>query len=186
MYQGGILEDDRDLSYHPQSMLRVNQAGEYGAVRIYSGQMAVLKGKKETTQTLKHMLDQEKEHLEAFNRLMIEHNVAPTVFTPLWHVGGYAMGAISALISEKAAHACTIAVEEVIDAHYQSQVDVLSTKSDPKASEFKAFFQKCQAEEVEHKHIAEENGGREAPLYPVLTAVIKGASTLAIWLSKRV
>ncbi|MBX9696991.1 MAG: demethoxyubiquinone hydroxylase family protein [Alphaproteobacteria bacterium] len=174
-------------------MLRVNQAGEYGAVRIYQGQMTILKGK-ETTKTLQHMLDQEKQHLAGFNAFLIEHNVAPTLFTPLWHVGGYAMGAISAMISEKAAHACTIAVEEVIDAHYQSQIDQLEAMdgpisnpiNDPMVSEFKDFFQKCQAEEIEHKKIAENNGGRDAPLYPVLTAAVKAVSTFAIWLSKKI
>lgn len=176
-----------------QSMLRVNQAGEYGAVRIYQGQMAILKGEG-ATKTLQHMLDQEKEHLAGFNALLIEHNVAPTLFTPLWHVGGYAMGAISAMISEKAAHACTIAVEEVIDAHYQNQIDQLNAmegslsdfNNDKMVADFKNFFEKCQAEEIEHKKIAEDNGGRNAPLYPILTAVIKGISTAAIWASKRV
>ncbi len=166
-------------------MLRVNQAGEYGAVRIYLGQMAALQNNPKALKTLEHMLEQEKEHLEAFNKLIIDYDVPPTLLTPLWHVGGYLMGVTSALLGEKAAHACTIAVEEVIEEHYQSQVDALSASTHPRDVQFKALFQKCQQEESEHKHIAIDQGGESAPFYPILTNLIKNATRLAIFLSKK-
>ncbi len=173
------------LSHTLQSMLRVNQAGEYGAIRIYQGQMAVLGHKPKIKKTLQHMLDQETEHLAAFNHLMVEHAIPPTLFTPLWHIGGYMMGAASALLGEKAAYACTIAVEEVIEEHYQSQLDALNHSHELEAGKFKELLQKCQAEEIEHKQISIDHGGHGAPFYPLLTRVIKGVSRLAITLSKK-
>lgn len=169
------------------SMLRVNQAGEYGAVRIYKAQIDVFEKKTADPRTLEitsQMLKQEEEHLDAFNTLMIQHGVRPTLLTPLWHVAGYAMGAFTALISEKAAHACTIAVEEVIDEHYRSQIEELEKTNDPEAEKLHALFQRCQQDELHHKEIAENEGGRDA--YPLLSGAIKIVSRLAIEISKRV
>jgi ubiquinone biosynthesis monooxygenase Coq7 len=97
-------------------MLRVDHAGEYGAVRIYQGQLAVLgnrAAKKQTADIIRHMEEQEQEHLKTFNDIVASRGVRPTALTPLWHVAGYALGAATALMGEKAAMACTAAVEEV-------------------------------------------------------------------------
>lgn len=162
-------------------ILRVNQAGEYGAKRIYQGQLAVLSGTPDAP-TIQHMAEQEEAHLQTFNRLLIEHNVRPTILQPLWHIGGFMMGAVSALMGAKAAHACTIAVEEVIEGHYQRQLDELAGTS-PHLEEIIAQF---QAEEIEHKAIAEQEGGRQAVAYPLLSSLIKGITQSAIWLSTRI
>ncbi|MYJ72909.1 MAG: demethoxyubiquinone hydroxylase family protein, partial [Rhodospirillaceae bacterium] len=102
------------------SMIRVNQAGEYGAARIYAGQLAVL-GDGEDGPVLREMAEQEQKHLDTFNRMIAERQVRPTVMTPVWHVAGFALGAATALMGREAAMACTVAVEEVIDEHYADQ-----------------------------------------------------------------
>lgn len=163
------------------SMLRVNLAGEYGAKRIYEGQLAVLK-KSPSAPLIEHMRDQELKHLNAFKALVVENRVRPTLLQPLWHVAGYALGAATALLGERTAMACTTAVEEVIDQHYEKQLTLLGDKN-PELSE---LIYKCQQEELEHRDLALEQGAREAPAYAFLTATIKTASRLAIWLSERV
>lgn len=174
------------LSKDQKAMIRVNQAGEYGAARIYSGQLAVL-GNTDAGPVLQEMKDQEAQHLKDFNKLAIEHGVQPTVFQPFWHIAGYALGAATALMGEKAAHACTIAVEETIEEHYQDQLDRLQhPEGEPEAQEeLRQTVHKCYLEEIEHKHTAEDHGGREAPGYELLTSAVKKASKLAIWLSTR-
>lgn len=162
-------------------ILRVNQAGEYGAKRIYQGQLAVLQNDS-VAPTIQHMAEQEEVHLQTFNRLIVENNVRPTLLQPLWHVGGFLMGAVSALLGPKAAHACTIAVEDVIEDHYQRQLNELAG-SNPDLETIIAQF---QAEEMEHKAIAEEEGGREAVGYPLLYSIIKSITKSAIWVSTRV
>ncbi len=162
-------------------ILRVNQAGEYGAKRIYQGQLAVLKGTP-IAPTLEHMAQQEEVHLQTFNRLIVEHNVRPTLLQPLWHVGGFVMGAVCGLLGAKAAHACTIAVEEVIEEHYQGQLDELAGKN----PDLEKIISDFQAEEVEHKALAEQEGGREAVAYPLLSLVIKTITKSAIRLSTKI
>ena len=162
------------------AMIRVNQAGEYGATRIYAGQLSVLKDKP-IAATLMHMAEQEYQHLQVFNQLAVARNVRPTIFQPLWSVGGFALGAVTALMGEKAAHACTIAVEEVIADHYQSQLAQLGQSE----SELKSIIQTCHDEEVEHLHKAEAEGGRQAPLYEGISTAVKAISKAAIWLSSR-
>lgn len=161
------------------SMIRVNHAGEYGALRIYAGQLAILKDLP-VLSTLQHMYEQEQEHFDAFNKMMITNRVRPTVLSPLWHVGGYALGAITAMMGEKAAMACTVAVEEVIEQHYQDQEEAL------KDGDLKSLIQKCRAEELEHRDIGLEHQAEEAPFYPLLKAVIKGTVRVAITLSKKI
>lgn len=163
------------------AMLRVNLAGEYGAKRIYEGQLAVLKNSS-VAPVLEHMKDQEAEHLKAFEKLVVHNHVRPTILQPLWHVAGYALGASTALFGEKVAMACTVAVEEVIDQHYENQLDKLGGNN-PELSE---LITKFQQEELEHRDIAIEQGAYEAPAYPVLSEAIKTASRLAIWLSERI
>ncbi|MEX0300400.1 MAG: demethoxyubiquinone hydroxylase family protein [Kordiimonas sp.] len=163
-------------------MIRVDHAGEYGAVRIYAGQRAIMGESHPKAALLKHMYEQEEVHLDRFNKFITNRGVRPTLLTPFWHVAGFALGAGTALMGEKAAMACTQAVEEVIDDHYQEQLDKLDG-ADPELEDNIKLF---QAEEVEHKRIAEENGAEEAVGYPVLSGLIKTGCKAAIWLSKRV
>lgn len=169
------------LSKEVEAMIRVDQAGEFGATQIYAGQLSVLKGSA-IAPTLQHMADQEAVHLKTFNDLCVAHGVQPTILSPLWHVGGFMMGAVTAFIGEKAAHACTIAVEEVIADHYQNQLDRLGNTQ----PELSAIIRKFRDEELEHKDHAEHEGGREAPAYQAITSVIKRITKTAIWLSERI
>lgn len=163
-------------------MIRVNQAGEYGAKRIYAGQLAMLHGKA-SEETVRHMAEQEQKHLDYFNEAVRAQHVRPTIFQPLWHVGGWMLGAVSAALGEKAAMACTVAVESVIDAHYARQSEWLEKNSI--APELKAQIDQFRAEEMEHHDTALEYGAQESPVYPLLTAVIRTKTKLAIWLSER-
>jgi ubiquinone biosynthesis monooxygenase Coq7 len=161
-------------------MIRVDQAGEYGAARIYAGQLAVL-GRTRAAPTLRRMAEQEQRHLDEFNRLMIERRVRPTLLQPLWHVAGFALGAATAMLGEKAAMACTVAVEETIDAHYRRQAERLGDDE----LKLKDTIEEFREDELEHRTTALEHGAKEAPGYTPLTAAIKGASRIAIWLSER-
>jgi ubiquinone biosynthesis monooxygenase Coq7 len=176
----GPWPGDPDANERLARMIRVDQAGEYGAVRIYAGQMAVL-GRAKSAPAIRHMAEQEKRHLEKFNALMAQRRVRPTVFQPIWHVAGFAMGAATALLGEKAAMACTVAVEEVIDEHYRRQAEALGA-SEPAVT---ALIEEARADEVAHRDSALEHGARETPGYEPLTAAVKSASRLAIWLSER-
>lgn len=162
-------------------MLRVNQAGEYGAQRIYEGQLAVL-GKGPKAEVLHHMAEQEREHLATFNRLVVERKVRPTVLSPLWHFAGFALGAGTALMGERAAMACTVAVEEVIDAHYRDQAEALGD-DEPELVE---IIERFRAEELEHRDIGLDHEAERAPAYRLLTAAIKAGARGAIWASERV
>ena len=162
-------------------MIRVDQAGEYGARRIYEGQLAVL-GASSSAPTLRHMHKQELRHLKTFEALMVERRVRPTLLQPLWHLAGFALGAGTALMGEKAAMACTVAVEEVIDEHYAKQADQLGDDESDLRETIEAF----RAEELEHRDTALEHGAEQTPGYEALSAAVKAGSRLAIWLSERV
>jgi ubiquinone biosynthesis monooxygenase Coq7 len=176
------LPGDKPLSADVERMIRVDHAGEFGAVRIYAGQRAILGDKHKKAGLLKHMHEQEKEHLATFDKLIAEKGVRPTLMAPFWHLAGFALGAGTALMGEKAAMACTQAVETVIDDHYQEQLD----KLDGEEPELEAVIEKFQAEEVEHKRIAEEHGANEAVGHPILSGLIMAGCKAAIWISKRV
>jgi len=165
-----------------ESMLRVDQAGEYGATRIYAGQLAVLRANSPDAKLIARMAAQEQQHLNRFNALMAERRVRPTALQPVWNVAGFALGAVTALMSEKAALACTDAVETVIDRHYGEQLDQLGDQ-DPELSADIAEF---RADELEHRDTAREAGAAEAPGYPLLTAAIRAGCRVAIELSKRI
>lgn len=166
------------------SMIRVDHAGEFGAVRIYAGQLAVFGSDHEIAPTIRHMAEQEDEHLETFNRMMSERNVRPTVLSPVWHVAGFALGAATALMGKRAAMACTAAVEEVIDEHYQSQLELLDHwKVEP---ELNATVKAFQADELAHRDTAINHGAEQAPGYELLSGSIKASCRAAIWLSKRI
>jgi len=164
------------------SMLRVNQAGEYGATRIYAGQLAVLRPNCPEAKLIARMAAQEQRHLKRFNALMAERRGRPTALQPFWDVAGFALGAATALMSEKAALACTDAVETVIDKHYGRQLDQLGEEDPELASDIAQF----RAEEVEHRDTARDAGAASAPGYPILTAAIRAGCRVAIELSKRI
>lgn len=174
------LPGDLPLKEKVKRMIRVNHAGEYGAKRIYAGQLAVL-GKSAVAPTLVHMAEQEQEHLDTFSKLMLKRRVRPTALMPLWHVGGYAMGAATAMMGEKAAMACTVAVESVIDEHYAAQEAALGEEE----GELKSIITKFRADEKEHHDTALSHGAEESPLYHFLTSAIVYQTKLAIWLSTR-
>ncbi len=161
-------------------LMRVNHAGEYGAVRIYQGQLAVL-GRGPHGATLRHMLAQEKVHHAYFETAIADRQARPTVLHPVWHVAGWALGAGTALLGERAAMACTVAVEETIDAHYRAQISQQADSHPALAETLEGF----RAEELDHRATALEHGAEQAVAYPVLTAAIKAGAKAAIWLSER-
>jgi ubiquinone biosynthesis monooxygenase Coq7 len=163
-------------------MLRVDHAGEFGAVRIYQGQLAVLGQGGRASAEIRRMAAAERRHLAAFEALLRERRVRPTLLHPLWSVAGYALGAATALLGSRAAMACTVAVEEVIDEHYQSQADYLA-EEDPALQQSVLAF---RADELAHRETALAQGAEETPGYEILSAAIKTGSRLAIWLSTRI
>ncbi len=165
------------------SMIRVNQAGEYGAARIYAGQLAVMGDDGPDSGAIRHMADQEQVHLDAFDRMIAERGVRPTILQPFWKVAGFALGATTAAMGPRAAMACTAAVETEIDRHYQQQLEQLESENDPELSTMIAKFRE---EELEHKETAIAAGAEETPGYPVLNAAIRLGCRLAIGLSKRI
>lgn len=162
-------------------MIRVDHAGEYGAVRIYAGQRAVLEPGP-AADAVARMAETEAEHLAAFDRLIGERGIRPTALMPLWHAAGYALGAVTGLLGARAAMACTVAVEEVIDAHYADQAARLGADE----AELRATIEKFRADEIAHRDEALDHRAREAPAYELLTGAVKAGSRLAIWLSTRI
>jgi len=164
------------------SMLRVDQAGEYGATRIYAGQLAVLGEHHPMSGEIGRMAAQERTHLRHFDDLLAARGVRPTMLQPVWAVAGHALGAATALLGPKAAMACTAAIEDEIDAHYSEQLAALGD-SDPELSESIARF---QADEREHRDIALAAGAEATPAYPILYSAIRAGCRIAIELSKRI
>ena len=166
-------------------ILRVDHAGEYAAVHIYRAQRAVFEGRagKETIAAdMEEMRGQEQVHLERFQALLKAGNVRPTVMTPVWRLAALALGAGTALISEKAAHACTEAVESVIEEHYAEQIAEVQDRDPALAAELTQF----REDELAHHDHAVEHGSRDAPAYALLSAVIKVGCRVAIKVSERV
>lgn len=168
-------------------MLRVDHAGEYGAVAIYRGQVAVLKRARRTRGTARElaaMERQEQDHLDAFDALLVERGVRPTALAPLWSAAGFALGAATALLGPRAAHACTEAVETVIEDHYGAQVEELArADAEPVLREKFAAF---RADEIAHKDAAIASGAREAAGYPLLSALIRAGCRAAIRISEKI
>ncbi len=163
------------------AMIRVDHAGEYGAVRIYQGQLAVLKHSA-AADTIRHMAEQEERHLKTFDRLVNERKVRPTALEPVWRVAGFALGAATALMGEKAAFACTAAVEEVIDEHYAGQIAALGDTD----AALKATVEDFRADEAAHRDTALEHGAEQAPGYRLLSGAIKAGCRVAIKLSEKI
>lgn len=169
-----------------QEILRVDHAGEYGAIAIYRGQLAVFErqpDRERITGQLKEMAGQEQEHLDAFDKLLNAGSVRPTALSPVWNAAGFALGAATALLGEKAAHACTEAVETVIEEHYGDQITELEAAGE---TELAARMTKFRDEEVAHKELATAEGAAEAPGYPVLSALIRFGCRAAIRISEKV
>jgi ubiquinone biosynthesis monooxygenase Coq7 len=167
------------------AMIRVDHAGEYGAVRIYQGQLAVLERRKEANRaarTIRHMAAQEQRHLEAFDAFVNARKVRPTALEPVWRIAGFALGAATAALGEKAAFACTAAVEDVIDEHYASQLAALGDDE----PELAAAVSEFRADEAAHRRTALEEGAEQAPAYRLLSGTIKAGCRLAIRLSERI
>jgi 3-demethoxyubiquinol 3-hydroxylase len=177
----GRLPGDGDAHQALARMIRVDHAGEFGAKQIYGGQIAVLKNS-DKRPLLEHMAEQELEHLSAFAAMLVERRLRPTVMHPVWRVAAFALGAGTALLGEKAAMACTVAVETVIDEHYQHQLDQLGDEEEPLKKKVVQF----QAEELEHRDIGLDHAAEQAPAYPVLLAAVKAATRFGIWLSQKI
>jgi len=171
--------DPREATH---AMIRVDQAGEYGATRIYAGQLAVMGDRSATARAIAGMAAQEARHRKFFDAMMAHRGVRPTVLQPFWHVAGYALGMVTAAIGPEAAMACTAAVETEIDRHYKQQLDELGA-SDPELSDAVAEF---RAEEVEHLDAAMAAGAERAPGYPLMSGLIRAGCRAAIALSKRI
>lgn len=163
------------------AMIRVDHAGEYGAARIYAGQLAVMGNRHPMAREIARMRAQEQRHLDVFDRLVTARRVRPTLLQPLWHVGGFALGAATALMGPKAAMACTAAVETEIDRHYAQQREALGDR-DPELS---AHIEDFQREEVEHRETALAHGAEQTPGYPLLSAGIRALCRAAITVSTR-
>ena len=163
-------------------MIRVDQAGEFGATRIYAGQLAIMGHRSPAAREIAGMALQEERHRQFFDRLIAERGVRPTLFQPFWDVAGFALGAVTAAIGPEAAMACTAAVETEIDKHYAEQLVELGT-DDPELSDAIAEF---QAEELEHRDKALASGAEDAPAYPLLSAVIRLGCRAAIATAKRI
>jgi ubiquinone biosynthesis monooxygenase Coq7 len=165
-----------------ERMIRVNQAGEFGAKRIYAGQLAVMGDRTPAARSIAHMAEQEERHLNAFDKMMAERGVRPTALHPIWNVAGFALGAVSAAIGPEAAMACTVAVETEIDRHYSEQLTEIGD-SDPELS---AMILDFQADELEHKATALAQGAERAPAYPLMSALVRISCRTAIAVSKHI
>jgi ubiquinone biosynthesis monooxygenase Coq7 len=162
-------------------MIRVDHAGEYGAARIYAGQLAVL-GRGPKGDLLRHMKAQEQVHLDTFAGLIADRRVRPTALLPLWNIAGFALGVATAALGTRAAMACTVAVEETIDEHYSAQTAVLGEDEAALRETIEGF----RLEEVEHRDIGLANEAEQAPAYRLLTRVIKAGCRAAIAVSEKV
>jgi ubiquinone biosynthesis monooxygenase Coq7 len=166
-------------------MIRVDHAGEFGALRIYEGQLAVLSRDPDSTggiAAIRQMAQQEQAHFDALDKLVKDRGVRPTVLEPVWHVAGFALGAATALLGAKTAMACTVAVEDVIDEHYAKQIERLG-ETDP---QLKSALEKFHQDECEHRDEALRRGARDAPGYELLTSAIRLSCRIAISLSERI
>lgn len=164
------------------AMLRVDQAGEFGATRIYAGQQAVMGDRAPGAMAIAGMAAQEQEHLAWFNVEMAKRQVRPTALQPVWHVAGFALGAVTAMLGPEAAMACTAAVETEIDQHYRDQLDELGEHEPALAAKIEQF----RLEELDHKDHALAAGAERAVAYPLLSGLIRLGCRAAIGLSKRV
>ncbi len=175
-----FLPGDQKKDKFIKSVIRVNHAGEYGAKQIYSGQIKFSKNTSER-KILKHMADQEQQHLDFFSAEMIKQRVRPSLLMPLWHVAGFMLGAGTALLGKNAAMIATEAVEDVIDKHYQEQL-----KSNQLPQELAEKIEKFRQEEIEHQNIAQNNMQNLNMGHRILSKLIKAGCKLSIFLAKKI
>ena len=165
-----------------EEIIRVDHAGEYGATRIYDGQIAVFGKNSKIGKTIQHMADQEQEHIETFQKLIVNNRVRPTALLPVWNVAGYALGVATAMMGEKAAMACTVAVEKVIGEHYHEQQSLLSNDQ----KKLKKIIKKFEADELEHHDIGIAHDAEKTPGYKILSKIIEIGCKTAIAVSKKI
>ena len=165
-----------------EEIIRVDHAGEYGATKIYDGQIAVFGKDSKIGKTIQHMADQEQEHIDKFNELILEHRVRPTALLPVWSIAGFTLGASTAILGEKAAMACTVAVEKVIGEHYQEQLDLLGDDH----KNLKKTISKFRDDELEHHDIGIEHDAEATPGYKIMTKIIEFGCKTAIAISKKI
>ena len=177
----GRMQGDPTREEMVHSMIRVNHAGEHGGVRIYQGQLAVLTGSK-AEQPIREMMEQEQHHLDTFDEMIADRRVRPTALAPLWHAAGFALGAGTALLGKNAAMACTQAVEEVIDEHYEKQGKQLGDDE----KELRETLNEFRADELAHRDKAVEEGAENMQGHKILSGAVKTGARVAIWLSKRI
>jgi ubiquinone biosynthesis monooxygenase Coq7 len=175
------LPGDETPTAQVERFIRVDHAGEYGAKRIYQGQLAIL-GRGPKGDILRHMQAQEQVHLDTFSALIAQRRVRPTALLPLWHIAGFALGAATAALGERAAMACTVAVEEAIDEHYQAQSAALGDDEAPLRDTIETF----RAEELEHRDIGLAHEAELTPGYKALRMLIKSGCKIAIAVSERI
>ncbi|XP_021354825.1 5-demethoxyubiquinone hydroxylase, mitochondrial-like [Mizuhopecten yessoensis] len=166
-------------------IIRIDHAGELGADRIYAGQHAIL-GNTATGPVIKKMWDEEKHHLETFEKLVVQHRARPTVMLPIWNVAGFVLGAGSAMLGKEGAMACTVAVETVIGEHYNSQLRDLIEDDPEQHKELIQTIKQFRDDELHHHDTGLEHDAEKAPFYDTMTTVIKLGCKGAIWLSERV
>ena len=168
-----------------EEIIRVDHAGERGAIKIYEGQLLALKTIKQDNNLkdkIEEMKEQEKEHLEYFEKEIQKRKIKPTYLLPLWDVMGVALGFGTALLGKKAAMLCTASVEEVIEDHYQNQLKKLGNDE----MDLKTKIEKFKEEEVKHKNIAYESGATNKGLYSIMDKVIRTGSRIAITISEKI
>lgn len=182
-YSAGVYTDEERALL--DRIIRVDHAGEYGANRIYAGQMAVL-GRSSVGPIIQHMWDQEKDHLKKFNELMVSNRVRPTALLPFWNVAGFALGFGTALLGKKGAMACTVAVEETISNHYNNQIRALMEKDPEKHKELLQTIKEFRDDEMEHHDTGLEHDAELAPAYSLLKNAIQVGCRAAVYLSERI
>ena len=168
-----------------EEFIRVDHAGERGAVKIYEGQLLALNTlvkDENLKKTIEEMKIHEKEHCEFFENEIKKRKIRPTKFLPLWDLLGVGLGFGSTLLGKKAAMLCTASVEEVIDKHYQNQIDQL----DNNEKELKRKIIKFREDELHHKDIAYDKGATKKGLYSIMDKIIKTGSKVAINISEKV
>ncbi|XP_063043033.1 5-demethoxyubiquinone hydroxylase, mitochondrial-like [Engraulis encrasicolus] len=166
-------------------MMRVDHAGEFGASRIYAGQMAVL-GRTQTRPLIQEMWDQEKKHLSKFTEILGEHRVRPTALLPLWNIAGFALGATSALLGKEGAMACTVAVEESISEHYNSQIRALMEADPDRYIELLQMIKEFRDDEMEHHDTGLAHDAESVPGFWLIKNVIQAGCKAAIYASERI
>ena len=166
---------------HIDTILRVDHAGETAAAKIYDGQLAVLKNTP-VGPTIQHMKNQEQEHLDTFNQLLLDNDTRPTVLLQLWNVIGFGLGVASAVMGKKAAMACTIAVEEVIGEHYDKQAQTLNENH----KDLKSTLIKFRDDELDHLETGVEHDGENATGYKIMKVIVQLGCRTAIKISEKI